>query len=57
MTVCVMGGVLPAYSSRILRAASSHSSLKNGYDAIAMLLRPWGAGPPPLAPEPYSRRR
>src|SRR5277367_2060063 len=33
------GAVLPSYSARILRASSSHSSLRNGYDGIAVLLR------------------
>ena len=30
-TTLGMGGVFPAYSARMLRASSSHSSLKNGY--------------------------
>src|SRR5580704_6208840 len=34
-----MGAVLPSYSARIFRASSSHSSLRNGYDGIAVLLR------------------
>src|SRR5580693_9097792 len=34
-TTLGMGAVLPSYSARILRASSSHSSLRNGYDAIS----------------------
>src|ERR1700689_142066 len=37
-TTWATGGVLPSYSARILRASSSHSSLRNGYDGIAALL-------------------
>src|SRR5271168_4265072 len=38
-TTCGMGAVFPSYSARILRASSSHSSLRNGYAGIAVLLR------------------
>ena len=55
------GAVLPSYSARILRASSSHSSLRNGYDGIAVLLRlrlgvVVGAGPRLPRPEPSGRR-
>src|SRR6516225_2418344 len=40
-TTCPIGGVLPSYSARILRASSSHSSLRNGYDGIRCSLGHW----------------